>query len=74
MIDHATYHEGMRRLQDLRETRPLADRLEQVTVRSAFTAEDRAFIASRPMVFVATADAQGHPECSYKRLKGDGGG
>lgn len=66
MTDENLYHEGMRSLQDLRETRPLADRLEQVTVRSAFTAEDRAFIASRPMVFVATADAQGHPECSYK--------
>lgn len=66
MIEHPTYHEGMRRLQDIRETRPIADRLEDVTVRSAFTAEDRAFIASRAMMFVATADAQGHPECSYK--------
>lgn len=66
MSDQTMYHEGMRNLQDLRETRPLADRLEQVTVRSAFTAEDRAFIESRPMLFVATADSQGHPECSYK--------
>ena len=66
MIEHTTYHQGMRRLQDIRETRQLADRLEDVTVRSAFTAEDRAFITSRSMMFVATADAQGHPECSYK--------
>jgi predicted pyridoxine 5'-phosphate oxidase superfamily flavin-nucleotide-binding protein len=66
MIEHATYHEGMRKLQDIRETRPLASRLDEVTVRSAFTAEDRAFITSRAMMFVATADAQGHPECSYK--------
>lgn len=66
MTDRPMYHEGMRSLQDARETRPLADRLEQVTVRSAFTAEDRAFISSRPMMFVATADAQGHPDCSYK--------
>ena len=66
MTGHGTYHEGMRRLQDIRETRPLADRLEEVTMRAAFTAEDRAFIASRSMVFVATADAQGRPECSYK--------
>lgn len=66
MTDQTMYHEGMRTLQDVRETRPLADRLEQVTVRSAFTAEDRAFISSRPMMFVATADAQGNPECSYK--------
>ena len=66
MTDEAKYHEGMRKLQDARETRPLADRLEQVTVRTAFTSEDRAFIQSRPMFFVATADATGHPECSYK--------
>jgi len=66
MTDQAMYHDGMRSLQDIRETRPLADRLEQVTVRTAFTPEDRAFISSRPMVFVATADAEGHPECSYK--------
>jgi predicted pyridoxine 5'-phosphate oxidase superfamily flavin-nucleotide-binding protein len=60
------YHDGMRKLQDIRETRPLADRLEEVTLRKAFTAEDRDFIASRAMMFVATADAQGQPECSYK--------
>ncbi len=60
------YHEGMRRLQDQRETRRLADRLEQVTVRDTFREEDRAFIEGCAMVFVATADAQGRPECSYK--------
>lgn len=56
----------MRSLQDARETRLLADRLEQVTLRHAFTAENRAFIESRPMFFVATADANGQPECSCK--------
>jgi len=66
MANDPMYHDGMRRLQDARETRPLADRLEQVTVRSAFTDEDRAFVARCAMVFVATADADGHPDCSYK--------
>lgn len=66
MADQDTYHEGMRTLQDARETRPLADRLGKVTLRSAFTAEDRAFISSRPMMFVATADSSGNPDCSYK--------
>ena len=66
MTDKAMYHEGMRSLQDIRETRPIADRLEKVTLRTAFTADDRAFIESRPMFFVATADAEGQPECSYK--------
>jgi len=61
-----TYHEGMRNLQDLRETRVLADRLEKVTMRSAFTDEDKAFIAQSRMFFLATADAHGQPDCSYK--------
>jgi len=66
MTDHPGYHAGMRHLQDVRETRALADRLEQVIVRSAFTAEDRAFIQGCSMFFIATADAQGQPDCSYK--------
>ncbi|MBI5277574.1 MAG: pyridoxamine 5'-phosphate oxidase family protein [Burkholderiales bacterium] len=60
------YHDGMRRLQDERDTRAIADRLEQVTVRTALTDDDRAFIARCAMFFVATADAQGRPDCSYK--------
>jgi predicted pyridoxine 5'-phosphate oxidase superfamily flavin-nucleotide-binding protein len=60
------YHDGMRRLQDLRETRQLADRLEKVTMRSAFTDEDKAFIARCRMFFIATADDAGQPDCSYK--------
>lgn len=66
MSSDTMYHAGMRQLQDVRDTRPLADRLEQVTVRSAFTDEDRAFIERQAMFFVATADAEGHPDCSYK--------
>ena len=66
MANVSMYHDGMRRLQDARETRPLADRLEQVTVRTALTEEDRAFIERCPMFFLATADADGHPDCSYK--------
>lgn len=60
------YHPGMRELQELRDTRRIADRLEQVVVRSAFNDEDRAFIARSAMFFIATADADGHPDCSYK--------
>jgi len=66
MADDSIYHDGMRRLQDARETRPIADRLDQVTVRRAFSADDRAFIERAAMVFVATADAEGRPDCSYK--------
>jgi predicted pyridoxine 5'-phosphate oxidase superfamily flavin-nucleotide-binding protein len=60
------YHEGMRRLQDARDTRALADRLAGVTVRQAFTDEDRAFIERCSVFFLATADAEGRPDCSYK--------
>jgi predicted pyridoxine 5'-phosphate oxidase superfamily flavin-nucleotide-binding protein len=66
MGDDPMYHDGMRRLQDARETRHLADRLEQTIVHSVFTDEDRAFIQRCAMFFVATADANGHPDCSYK--------
>lgn len=66
MADEPMYHQGMRQLQDVRETRPLADRLEHVTVHQAFTPDDRAFIERCAMLFVATADASGHPDCSYK--------
>lgn len=66
MVDSPVYHEGMRQLQDERDTRRLADRLQQVTLRSSFTPEDRAFVESRSMFFMATADAHGHPDCSYK--------
>jgi len=66
MTETPMYHEGMRQLQDARDTRKLADRLEAVTVHDAFTAEDKKFIEQCATVFVATADASGHPECSYK--------
>lgn len=66
MTDDPMYHDGMRELQDARETRRIADRLEQVTVHTAFTGEDRAFIERCPMFFIATADTQGRPDCSYK--------
>jgi predicted pyridoxine 5'-phosphate oxidase superfamily flavin-nucleotide-binding protein len=66
MADDPLYHDGMRRLQDARDTRRIADRLEKVTVHAAFTDEDREFIQRSAMVFVATADAKGRPDCSYK--------
>jgi uncharacterized protein len=60
------YHEGNRRLQDAFDTRRLADRLEEVKVRDFIDEGDRAFIESLDMFFLATADAQGRPSCSYK--------
>lgn len=61
-----TYHAGMRELQDRFDTRRLADRLDERLGRSAFTDDDRAFIESRPLFFLASADAEGRPDCSHK--------
>jgi predicted pyridoxine 5'-phosphate oxidase superfamily flavin-nucleotide-binding protein len=60
------YHRGSRELQDRFGSRALADRLAHVLSRDAFTGEDRAFIETRRMFFLATADAEGRPDCSYK--------
>jgi predicted pyridoxine 5'-phosphate oxidase superfamily flavin-nucleotide-binding protein len=60
------YHEGSRRLQDKFDSRRIADRLEQVTLRRAFNDDDRDFIQRAPMFFLASADADGRPDCSYK--------
>ena len=62
----APYHAGMRALQDRFDSRRLADRLEEKLSRTTFADEDRVFIESRPLFFLATADAAGRPDCSYK--------
>jgi hypothetical protein len=60
------YHAGMRQLQDRFDTRRLADRLDEKLAHRDFSDEDRAFIESRPLFFLATADDQGRPDCSFK--------
>lgn len=60
------YSAASRDLQDRFDTRRLADRLVEVTVLDRFTPEDRAFIESRDMFFLATVNAAGEPACSYK--------
>jgi uncharacterized protein len=60
------YHDGSRRLQRRFDTGRLAERLEERKVSDAISEEDRAFIESRDMLFLATADPQGRPTCSYK--------
>jgi predicted pyridoxine 5'-phosphate oxidase superfamily flavin-nucleotide-binding protein len=62
----SAYHDGMRRLQDRFDSRRLADRLDEKLARQQFTPEDRAFIESRTLLFLATADAAGRPDCSFK--------
>jgi uncharacterized protein len=60
------YHEASRALQDRFDTRRLADRIDQRIVQTTIDDDDRAFIERADMFFIATADAEGRPQCSYK--------
>ena len=60
------YHAGNRELQDLFGARPLADRLVERLWRDKFSDEDKAFIESAGFFFLATADREGRPDCSFK--------
>ena len=60
------YHPGSRSLQERFDTTRLADRIEEVKVDDVIDAADRAFIEAADMFFLATADEEGHPQCSYK--------
>ena len=60
------YHSGQRRLQDEFASAPLADRLYERLRHDRFTDADKAFIEALPFFFLATADAEGRPDCSYK--------
>ena len=60
------FHDGSRSLQDRFDTRALADRIDGLLVADSISEGDRAFIEARDMFFLATADAEGRPTCSYK--------
>lgn len=60
------FHDGSRSLQDRFDTRALADRIDELLVTDTISPSDRAFIEARDMFFLATADAEGRPTCSYK--------
>src|ERR1051325_2108622 len=60
------YHEGNRELQDRFQSRALADRLYEKLRRDRFTDSDKELVESSPFFFMATADAEGRPDCSFK--------
>lgn len=60
-----SYHEAQREHQDRFDTRRLADRLAESTG-PTITDAQAAFIGRRDMFFIASADADGSPQCSYK--------
>jgi len=59
------YHQAQRDFQDRFDTRRLADRLAESTT-DVMSDHHRAFIEARDMFFIATADADGRPQASYK--------
>jgi predicted pyridoxine 5'-phosphate oxidase superfamily flavin-nucleotide-binding protein len=60
------YHDGSRELQDRFDTRRIADRIEEVLLHDFISEHDAAFIENVDMFFIATADEEGRPNCSYK--------
>lgn len=60
------YGETHRALQDQFQTRALADRIEEIAVKTEIVDDDAAFLESRDMFFLSTVDPQGRPSVSYK--------
>jgi hypothetical protein len=60
------YHQGQLELQDRFDSRALADRLDEKLRRERFNDGDKAFVEESPFFFLATADAEGRPDCSFK--------
>jgi len=60
------YHDGNRELQQRFGSVALADRLVEKLTRDRFTDADKELIEGCSFFFLATADAHGHPDCSYK--------
>src|SRR3954453_22983280 len=66
MAQSVMYHEGNRQVQDRFDSRRISDRLEEKLMRKEFSADDKQFIENLPYFFLATADAEGRPDCSFK--------
>ncbi len=60
------YHTGNRELQEHFGSTRLADRLAERLWRDRFKDDDKAFIEAAGFFFLATADSEGRPDCSFK--------
>lgn len=60
------FSQEMRDLQDRFETRNLADKIAERVFHGEFSDTDRAFVENAMFFFLATTDADGQPQCSYK--------
>lgn len=53
-------------MQDIFDTKNMADRVGQIIVQPELDESHRGFIESRDMFFLTTVDHRGYPTCSYK--------
>jgi predicted pyridoxine 5'-phosphate oxidase superfamily flavin-nucleotide-binding protein len=60
------FNDDHRYWQDRFDTRRVADRIDELLVSERIDETTKSFIESRDMFFLATCDAGGHPQCSYK--------
>ncbi|PKM36136.1 MAG: pyridoxamine 5'-phosphate oxidase [Gammaproteobacteria bacterium HGW-Gammaproteobacteria-10] len=60
------YSQLHRQLQDLHDTRNLADRVQELIVENQINEQHQPFIESRDFFFLTTIDHRGYPTCSYK--------
>jgi uncharacterized protein len=65
-FDMITFSNEAREIQNRFGCEKLADRMAKNVFRTAFTDKDRAFISDAMFFFLATVDANGQPQCSYK--------
>ncbi|MDQ1454702.1 MAG: uncharacterized protein QOH28_322 [Actinomycetota bacterium] len=60
------FNDDHRYWQDRFDTRRVADRIDELLVSERIDENTKSFIESRDMFFLATCDADGHPQSSYK--------
>jgi predicted pyridoxine 5'-phosphate oxidase superfamily flavin-nucleotide-binding protein len=60
------FSDDSRYWQDRFDSRRIADRIDDLLVHPTIDEHAQRFIASRDMFFLATVDADGNPQCSYK--------
>lgn len=60
------YGEQHRTFQDEFGTRSMADRIEQIAMKTEFGDDEKTFIENQDMFFLATVDHNGRPTVSYK--------
>lgn len=64
--DMITFSDEARDIQARFGCNKLADRMAKTVFRKEFTDKDRTFISNAMFFFLATVDANGQPQCSYK--------